>query len=144
MPAQDTAEIKEQVPVEGAKGGIQDVMIRMALGVVVNLIARKVKQRQARKKAARKVEKLARKGKKIPSGLQKDMVKGLGRRARRKVTEKAEREGITMSKKKAEKKAENGEEAKKKGKIGKLLRLVILVVAVVLVVRLVKGQQVEA
>ena len=140
MLAQNAVESEEHTPAKETKGGIQDVLIRMAVGLVINLIARKVKQRQSRKKAAHKAEKLARKGKKIPADLQTDMVKGLSRRARRKLASEAEQNVTPVENKKAKKR----EKAKKKSKIRKLARLVALAVLVVLVVRLARSQQVAA
>ncbi|MHB8896136.1 MAG: hypothetical protein ACYC99_13305 [Candidatus Geothermincolia bacterium] len=130
------AEDQPQAPLQkDPKRDIYDIIVRMLIGLVMNYITRRLRGKQdlarARKDAARKMQKLAKKGKEIPKDLEKEAVAGLSRGKQKKLAKAAEKKEARVSKKGKDKK-------KKKGH--KLLWMVAVVVAIALAVK-VKGKK---
>jgi cytochrome c-type biogenesis protein CcmH/NrfG len=78
---------------ESADRGIQEMLLRMAIGMAINFIGRQIKKkrefRNERKKAERKVAKLQRKGREVPGELSEKATAGLSRREKKKLARKA-------------------------------------------------------
>jgi hypothetical protein len=126
------ADEKPQAPLQkDPRKDIYDIIARMLLGIAMNYITRKLRGRQelarARKDAARKVQKLQKKGKEIPAELEKEAVTGLSRHKQKQLAKSIE--------KKASRKTMKGKAKKDKKKKGKLVWLVAIVVAIVLVAK---------
>lgn len=99
------AEEPPAAPVEkNSKPDIYDIVVRMLIGMLINYITRKLRGRQDsshdRKKAAKKVDKLSGKGKKIPVSLQKEATAGLSSRQKSKVVKSAEKKAAAAKSKK--------------------------------------------
>lgn len=115
---------------EGAGGSqernLAEIALRVVLGLVMNFLARRIKQKSRlkadRRKAMRKVEKLARKGREVPEELKEAAWGDLPRREKKKLARKAA--------KKAKKKARKA--GRKRGH--KLLFLLLLVAGVAVAV----------
>lgn len=74
---------------------IQEMLLKMAIGLAINFIGRQIKKRQEfkheRKKAGRKVARLQRKGKEVPLELAEEATRGLSRREKKKLAGKAKK-----------------------------------------------------
>jgi|GEM_PF-1228021 hypothetical protein len=126
-----TAEEQPQAPLKKApQRDITDIVVRMLIGIVINYVTRTLRKRselaKSRKQAARKMEKLAKKGKEIPSDVKEDALAGMSRRKKKKAMEAAKKAA-------AKKKGKKGKKAKKKGH--KLVWLLALVAIGVLVAK---------
>jgi hypothetical protein len=128
------ADAQPQAPLEKApKRDIYDIVIRMVIAFVMNMVTRKLRARQeeshARKAAIKKMAKLAKKGKDIPPDLKKEALAGLSRHKKQKIA-------AVVEKKAGEVKAGKGKKGKKeKKKHHKLVWLVAIVVAIALVAK---------
>ena len=118
------------------KPDIYDMLARMLVGFLMNYLARKIREKAtaggSRKKAAKKMGKLAKKGKEIPDDLKSEAMEGLGKRKTKKI--------IKAGAKKAAKKKGRKEKKKKKGKKGKLFLLVAIAIGIALAVKANKKQ----
>jgi hypothetical protein len=108
----------------GSQSDIQNMVLRLAIGLLFNYLTKKLNEKQKQKKAMRKAGRLTGKGKKIPPELKEEIEQGLSRREKKKFAEKAE-------KVKAGRKATKVKEKRKKHRL--LLALVLLAGAVLLV-----------
>jgi hypothetical protein len=121
-----------------SKPDIYDILARMLIGLAVNFITRKLRMHQEhahdRKVAARKLEKLAKKGKEAPSDLKEQAVAGLSKRQQKKFAKE-------LARKKAAKGKKKGKESKKKKKGGKLRWVFVLAIAIALVVKAAAGKK---
>lgn len=74
---------------------IQEMVLKMLVGLVINFIGRQIKKRQGfkqeRKKAERKVARLQRKGREVPQELAEEATRGLSRREKKKLAKKAKK-----------------------------------------------------
>lgn len=125
------AEEQPQAPLEkDPRKDIYDIVVRMVIGLLINFVARKLRSRgelaRDRKEAARKVEKLRKKGKEIPEKLEEKATAGLSRAQKKKLAKAAEKE---------KGKAAKAKKAKKSKRKGKLLMLVAAIAAIALVAR---------
>lgn len=122
------AEESPQAPLQkDPRKDIYDMAVRMLIGILMNYIAKKLRGRgelaRERKEAARKVEKLRKKGKEVPPKLEEKALAGLSRGQKKKVA------------KAQQKVAAKGKKAKKSKKRGKLVWLAVFAAAIVLVAR---------
>ena len=80
---------------EAPHRGIQEMLLRMVIGLAINFIGRQIKKRQEfkreRKRAERKVARLQRKGKEVPLELAEEATLGLSRREKKKLAKKAKK-----------------------------------------------------
>jgi hypothetical protein len=94
---------------KASKPDIYDILTRMLIGLVINYVTKRLRSRQdiahERRVAARKMEKLAGKGKKVPEELVEQATAGLSKREQKKVAAKAAAKGKKKAKKKAKKKS---------------------------------------
>jgi hypothetical protein len=122
-----TGEEQPQAPLQKApKRDLTDIVVRMVIGLVINYVTRRLRKRQelvkARKLAARKVEKLAKKGKEIPRDLKEEAFAGLSRRKKKKAAEAA-------------RKAASAKKGKKGKKSHKLVWVLALAVVIALIAK---------
>lgn len=85
---------REVVTMEGKTGpekDIRNMIIKMALSLLFNFLAKQLRQKQERKKVVARVEKLQKKGKKVPAELMEEARTGMGRRAAKKALRDAAR-----------------------------------------------------
>jgi len=122
------AQDEPRAPRHAPKPDIYDMLARMLIGFLVNYLTRKIRKHSesvgSRKKAAKKMGKLAKKGKEIPPDLKKEALSGLSKRKQKKV--------VAAGAKKAKKKGGKG---KKKKKMGKLVWLIAIGIAIALAVK---------
>lgn len=108
---------------------IYETLLRMALGLLANYMLRRFRVKQElkgkRRKAQRKVAKLASKGREVASELKEESVKGMGSREKKKLL------------KKGKKKAAKMKAAKKKGK----KRLILLIAVAIIVAAAVRASK---
>jgi hypothetical protein len=113
---------------------IYDIVVKIAVSMLMNFIARRLRSRQelskARKQAQRKVEKLQKKGKEIPTTLEKDALAGLSRGQKKKLAKAAEKKAAKKSKK-----SKKGKKGKKGKKHHKLVWLLVLVAGIAIAVK---------
>lgn len=115
---------------KASRPDIQEILVRMLIGMLINYVTRRLRNRQEasheRRRAVKKMDKLAKKGKKIPAGLKKQATEGLSNRQKEKVARSFEKKAATAKGKKAK-------ESKKKGR--KLFWLLVIVAAAGLAVK---------
>ena len=124
------AEEEPQAPLHHKpKPDIYDMLARMLIGFLVNYLTRKIRQKSdasgSRKKAAKKMGKLAKKGKEIPPEVKEEALAGLSRHKKKKV--------LAAGAKKAAR--AKGRKEKKKKKRGKLFWVVAIAIVIGLAVR---------
>jgi len=124
----------EGVAVGKAKPDINEMIARMLVGLLINYIAKRIRNRRSKQKdtlkARKKMGKLAAKGKDIPAELKETATGDLGFCKKRKLNKKMRNKMRKVMKKKA-KKQEKG----KKGHKGLLLLLIIGIAVAVMASR---------
>jgi hypothetical protein len=129
-----------KAPLEKApQKDIYDIVMRIAVSMLMNFIARRLRARsevaRTRKQAQRKVEKLQKKGKEIPTSLAKDAKAGLSRGQKKKLAKAAEKKAAKKAKGKKGKKAEKGK------KHHRLVWLFIIAAGIAFAVKAATGKQ---
>lgn len=125
-------------PQKEPRKDIYDIAVRMLSGFLMNYLTRKLRLRSElardRRQAARRADKLRRKGKEVPPELEEKTVAGLSRARKKKISrarEKAATEGAGGGKAPKGKKAGKSEKAGKRSKLAWLLLLVAVIAIVV-------------
>ena len=83
----------ESEEIQKPRRDVYDIVIRALVGMLINFAVGRLKKKQElkteRKKAGRKIAKLAKKGEEIPEELRKEAASGLSRRKKKKHARKA-------------------------------------------------------
>ncbi len=113
---------------------IYEIAVRMLLGFLMNYLTRRLRLRselaRERKQAARRADKLRRKGKEVPPELEEKSVAGLSRARRKKIArarDKAAGQDAAGAKARKSKKAGRSKKARKRSRLAWLLLFVAVI-----------------
>lgn len=129
MPGMKSKEAECQGAKAGPERDIRNMLIKMAISLLVNYMTRRFRRGQERKKVLARVEKLQKKGKKVPADLLEEAESTLGKRGMKKAREAA---GKAAASKKAAKK-------KSRRRVRRLFLLLLLAGAAAAAARARKG-----